>query len=141
MTFQTTFKLSTRSKGVHLVTKEVQQALGDGLKDCKAGMLFLSIKHTSAALTLNENYDPDVRVESVFSLHFFPLWPIARVRDWGKEGWSGKSQRERKKEAWFLSSLPYILLLLLFSMDMALDKVVPESLPWKHVDEGPDDSV
>jgi hypothetical protein len=73
MTFQTTFKLSTRSKGVHLVTKEVQQALGDGLKDCKAGMLFLSIKHTSAALTLNENYDPDVRVESVFSLHFFPL--------------------------------------------------------------------
>jgi secondary thiamine-phosphate synthase enzyme len=26
-------------------------------------------------------------------------------------------------------------------MDMALDTVVPESLPWEHVDEGPDDSV
>lgn len=28
-----------------------------------------------------------------------------------------------------------------FAMVQALDKVVPESLPWKHTDEGPDDSV
>ncbi|BGP14559.1 hypothetical protein JCM10213_001908 [Rhodosporidiobolus nylandii] len=26
-------------------------------------------------------------------------------------------------------------------MDMALDSIVPESLPWEHVDEGPDDSA
>ncbi|KAI9638266.1 uncharacterized protein MKK02DRAFT_22234 [Dioszegia hungarica] len=26
-------------------------------------------------------------------------------------------------------------------MDMALDKIVPESFPWEHTDEGPDDSV
>ncbi|ODN81966.1 secondary thiamine-phosphate synthase enzyme [Cryptococcus amylolentus CBS 6039] len=26
-------------------------------------------------------------------------------------------------------------------MDMALDTIVPESLPWEHTDEGPDDSV
>jgi len=26
-------------------------------------------------------------------------------------------------------------------MDMALDRIVPESLPWLHTDEGPDDSV
>jgi len=26
-------------------------------------------------------------------------------------------------------------------MDMALDTIVPESLPWQHTDEGPDDSV
>ncbi|CCA67448.1 hypothetical protein PIIN_01279 [Serendipita indica DSM 11827] len=26
-------------------------------------------------------------------------------------------------------------------MDMALDTIVPESLEWTHVDEGPDDSV
>lgn len=25
-------------------------------------------------------------------------------------------------------------------MDMALDKIVPESLPWRHLDEGLDDS-
>jgi secondary thiamine-phosphate synthase enzyme len=26
-------------------------------------------------------------------------------------------------------------------MDMALDRIVPESLPWRHTDEGPDDSA
>ncbi|WWC62118.1 uncharacterized protein I303_104709 [Kwoniella dejecticola CBS 10117] len=26
-------------------------------------------------------------------------------------------------------------------MDMAMDTIVPESLPWEHTDEGPDDSV
>ncbi|BEI90400.1 uncharacterized protein CcaverHIS019_0304700 [Cutaneotrichosporon cavernicola] len=26
-------------------------------------------------------------------------------------------------------------------MDMALDRIVPESFPWEHTDEGPDDSV
>lgn len=26
-------------------------------------------------------------------------------------------------------------------MDMAFDKLVPESLPWRHTDEGPDDSA
>ncbi|KAH8835152.1 hypothetical protein DL96DRAFT_27397 [Flagelloscypha sp. PMI_526] len=26
-------------------------------------------------------------------------------------------------------------------MDMALDSIVPESLAWRHTDEGPDDSV
>ncbi|KAJ3514373.1 hypothetical protein NLJ89_g2412 [Agrocybe chaxingu] len=46
-------------------------------------------QHTSAGLTVNENYDKDVR------------------RD----------------------------------MDMALDTIVPESLNWRHTDEGPDDSV
>lgn len=52
-------------------------------------MLFLFIQHTSAALTVNENFDKDVRKD----------------------------------------------------MDMALDTIVPESLDWRHTDEGPDDSV
>ncbi|GFZ46095.1 hypothetical protein JCM24511_04341 [Saitozyma sp. JCM 24511] len=26
-------------------------------------------------------------------------------------------------------------------MDMAMDRIVPESFPWDHTDEGPDDSV
>lgn len=63
--------------------------LEEGLKGVKVGILTLFIQHTSAALTLNENFDRDVRTD----------------------------------------------------MDMALDRVVPESLPWKHTDEGPDDSV
>jgi thiamine phosphate synthase YjbQ (UPF0047 family) len=49
--------LSRRSKGCHLVTEEVNKAIKDGLKGTKIGILHLFIKHTSAALTINENYD------------------------------------------------------------------------------------
>ncbi|GAA5951269.1 hypothetical protein JCM8115_005105 [Rhodotorula mucilaginosa] len=61
--FQTTIRLQSRSKGCHLITDEVVQALGDHLKNVKIGMLHLFIQHTSAAITLNENYDPDVRTD------------------------------------------------------------------------------
>jgi secondary thiamine-phosphate synthase enzyme len=89
MGWQKTFTLSRRGKGCHLVTDEVVGQIRDGMKDVKVGMLYLFIQHTSAALTINENCDPDVRKD----------------------------------------------------MDMALDKIVPESLNWLHTDEGPDDSV
>ncbi|KAF8898642.1 hypothetical protein BD779DRAFT_1431809 [Infundibulicybe gibba] len=86
MGWQKTFVLSQRSKGCHLVTDEVLAHIQPGLQDVQAGMLFLFIQHTSAALTINENYD---RVP--------PL-----------------------------------------DMDMALDAIVPETLQWRHTDEGPE---
>ncbi|PWN99628.1 hypothetical protein FA09DRAFT_337143 [Tilletiopsis washingtonensis] len=89
MPWQKTFTLSSRSKGVHLVTDEVMQHIGAGVKECKVGLLQLFIQHTSAGLSLNENYDSDVRKD----------------------------------------------------MDMVFDKIVPESLPYRHTDEGPDDSA
>ncbi|KZS96190.1 hypothetical protein SISNIDRAFT_451894 [Sistotremastrum niveocremeum HHB9708] len=89
MPWQKTFQLGRRSKGCHLVTEEVLHHIESGLQDVRIGMLFLFIQHTSAALTINENFDPDVRKD----------------------------------------------------MSMALDNIVPESLAWKHTDEGPDDSV
>ncbi|KAF8730476.1 hypothetical protein AX14_005529 [Amanita brunnescens Koide BX004] len=89
MAWQKTFTLSRKGKGCHLVTEEIVSQLQPGLLGVEAGMLFLFIQHTSAALTVNENWDIDVR------------------RD----------------------------------MDMALDSIVPESLNWRHTDEGPDDSV
>ncbi|KAE9411012.1 hypothetical protein BT96DRAFT_245459 [Gymnopus androsaceus JB14] len=61
MGWQKTFTLSRRSKGCHLITDEVLSQIKPGLKDVQVGMLFLFVKHTSCALTLNENYDPDVR--------------------------------------------------------------------------------
>ncbi|KAF8527977.1 hypothetical protein BU17DRAFT_73642 [Hysterangium stoloniferum] len=82
MPWQKSFSLSKRSKGVHLVTDEVAQHITEGLQNTKIGILYLFIQHTSAALTINENYDPD--------------------------------------------------------MSMCLDKLVPESMPWLHTDEGPD---
>jgi len=89
MPWQKTFSLRPRSKGCHLVTDEINAAIAQGLRGVSIGILHIFIQHTSAALTVNENADPDVR------------------RD----------------------------------MSMALDTIVPEELPWLHVDEGRDDSV
>ncbi|KZP31238.1 hypothetical protein FIBSPDRAFT_814114 [Athelia psychrophila] len=61
MGWQKTFTLPKRSKGCHLVTDEVLAQIKPGLEDVKIGMLFLFIQHTSAALTINENFDKDVR--------------------------------------------------------------------------------
>jgi len=74
---------------MHLVTEEITSQIREGLQQTPIGILHLFIQHTSAAITVNENYDSDVRKD----------------------------------------------------MNMALDRIVPESLPWLHTDEGPDDSV
>ena len=50
--------LSRRSKGCHLITEEVTSSIKQGLQGTKIGILHLFIKHTSAALSINENYDP-----------------------------------------------------------------------------------
>lgn len=55
---QVEFTLKPYSRGVHLITGEVLRNL-PGLP--RTGLLHLLIKHTSAALALNENADPDVR--------------------------------------------------------------------------------
>ena len=89
MPSQKTFTLASRGKGCHLVQSEVEREISDMIRGVQVGILTLFIQHTSAALSLNENVDRDVRTD----------------------------------------------------MDMALDHVVPESLPWRHTDEGPDDSV
>jgi len=89
MVWQKTFTLPSASKGCHLVTPSVEREIHEGLRNVKAGLLTLFIQHTSAALSVNENYDSTVRTD----------------------------------------------------MNMAMDRIVPESLPWKHTDEGPDDSA
>jgi len=58
MIAQTEFSLSPKSRGCHLITREILSQIPDLPR---TGVLHLFIKHTSAALTLNENADPDVR--------------------------------------------------------------------------------
>lgn len=60
--------LNARKRGFHLVTDEIVVQIPE-LKNIKAGVAFILIKHTSASLTLNENFDPDVRtdMENFFS--------------------------------------------------------------------------
>lgn len=73
MTFaQKSFTLSARSRGFHLVTKDILKQLPE-LASVKTGLLNLFIRHTSASLTVNENYDPDVRAD--FESHFNEMVP------------------------------------------------------------------
>ena len=49
-------------RGFHLVTHAIEDGLPE-LRDFQMGWLHVFIQHTSASLTLNENADPDVRVD------------------------------------------------------------------------------
>ncbi len=57
MVSQNEFSLQAKRRGFHLITNEILQNLPE-LPE--SGLLNLFIKHTSAALTINENADPDV---------------------------------------------------------------------------------
>ena len=60
MITQTRFRLAAKPRGYHLVTQEIMAALPT-LPDL--GLCTLFIQHTSAGLTINENADPDVRID------------------------------------------------------------------------------
>ena len=58
MVSQTTITLPSRSRGFHLITREVLHGAGE-LPE--TGLMHVLVQHTSAGLTLNENADPSVR--------------------------------------------------------------------------------
>lgn len=58
---QALLTLAPRSRGLHLITDEVTR--GVRIDDVRVGMLHLFLQHTSASLTINENADPDVRID------------------------------------------------------------------------------
>jgi secondary thiamine-phosphate synthase enzyme len=60
MWLQRDLTLRPRPRGFHLVTGEVVEQLPE-LRELRAGLCHLFIRHTSASLTLNENASPDVR--------------------------------------------------------------------------------
>jgi secondary thiamine-phosphate synthase enzyme len=60
MVSQIEFSLHPRNRGFHLITDEVVAHLP---KLPEAGILNLFMKHTSAALSINENADPDVQTD------------------------------------------------------------------------------
>jgi secondary thiamine-phosphate synthase enzyme len=86
MWFQRTLTLPAKPRGFHLVTSAVVAAMPE-LAEVGTGMLQVFLQHTSASLTINENADPDVRID----------------------------------------------------FETAMNRVVPESLPYVHTIEGPDD--
>lgn len=60
MWLQREIVLDPRPRGFHLITREVAGALPE-LRELRAGLLHVFIRHTSASLSLNENADPSVR--------------------------------------------------------------------------------
>jgi secondary thiamine-phosphate synthase enzyme len=56
---QRTIQLPAHRRGFHLITREVLAALPE-LARIDVGLLQVFIQHTSAAVTINENADPDV---------------------------------------------------------------------------------
>ena len=72
MWIQKKISLTPRSRGFHIITDIILESIPE-LKDFKAGILQLFIKHTSASLTINENADPTVRID--FESHFNILAP------------------------------------------------------------------
>ena len=59
---QKTITLPSKSRGSYLVTSHVVNSLPE-IKNYRVGLLHLFIQHTSCALSLNENYDEDVRAD------------------------------------------------------------------------------
>jgi secondary thiamine-phosphate synthase enzyme len=68
MWIQRDLAMPAKSRGFHLITSDVLRQLPE-LERFEMGVLHLFIQHTSASLTINENADPDVRVdmETVFN--------------------------------------------------------------------------
>lgn len=57
---QIEFSLTPKRRGCHLVTREIMDKLP---RLPKTGLLNIFVKHTSCALTINENAAPDVRTD------------------------------------------------------------------------------
>ena len=60
MWLQRDLTLRPRPRGFHLVTEEIADGVPE-LGELRVGLAHLFIRHTSAALALNENASPDVR--------------------------------------------------------------------------------
>ncbi len=72
MWFHKRFDLKPRQRGFHLITREVEASLPE-LRKIQVGLCHLFLQHTSAALSVNENADPDVRAD--FESHFNVMVP------------------------------------------------------------------
>jgi secondary thiamine-phosphate synthase enzyme len=68
MWIQHEIRLSPRTRGFHLITREVLAAIPE-LTRVRVGLLHLFIRHTSASLSINENADPDVPVDLEMALN------------------------------------------------------------------------
>jgi len=69
---QKPIRLQATSRGFHLVSDEILEALPE-ISTIKVGLLHLFLQHTSASLSINENADSSVRRD--MEAHFNQLAP------------------------------------------------------------------
>lgn len=63
--YQTTLTLPPYPRGIHLITNQIEEAIASILPDSvSTGLVHLFLQHTSASLAINENADPDVRLDT-----------------------------------------------------------------------------
>lgn len=72
MWLQKEITLRQKKRGFHLITNEVLNQVPE-IKNISIGLMQVFIQHTSASLTINENADPDVRVD--MESHFNKIAP------------------------------------------------------------------
>ena len=58
--FQKTITLPSKARGSYLITSLIEKELPE-LRQYRTGLLHIFMQHTSAGLSLNENWDSDVR--------------------------------------------------------------------------------
>ena len=63
--YQTTLTLPPYPRGIHIITSQIGDAIDKLLPtSARAGLVHLFLQHTSASLAINENADPDVRLDT-----------------------------------------------------------------------------
>ncbi|CAL1383569.1 unnamed protein product [Linum trigynum] len=61
---QKTITLPPQRRGCHLITSKILKEIEPDLSQFSCGLAHLFLHHTSASLTINENYDTDVRADT-----------------------------------------------------------------------------
>ncbi|XP_052487007.1 UPF0047 protein C4A8.02c isoform X2 [Gossypium raimondii] len=77
---QKTVTLPPLRRGCHLVTSQILKEIRPDLSEFKCGLAHLFLQHTSASLTINENYDSDVRDDTETFLN--KIVPEGRSAPW-----------------------------------------------------------
>lgn len=63
--YQITLTLPAHSRGIHIITLMIEDAIDKLIPhSSKAGLVHFFLQHTSASLAINENADPDVRLDT-----------------------------------------------------------------------------
>ncbi|KAG6509095.1 hypothetical protein ZIOFF_034486 [Zingiber officinale] len=77
---QKTVVVPAQRRGCHLITPKIVEEIQQDLSGFKCGLAHLFLQHTSASLTINENYDSDVQSDTETFLN--RIVPEGRSAPW-----------------------------------------------------------